>query len=93
MNDVCKCYLGNQLCCAVRGIPALQTNYSGIFQDCGNAIVDGTISSRICPSPPPYEKLPYIKAQLACACAMLVVCALYVILFLFACFGVCFGHD
>jgi hypothetical protein len=92
MNNLCKCYLGDQICCALRGIPSLQANYSSILEDCAEAILDGTIASQVCTSVP-YAKLPYIQAQLAFAVAMLVTCGIYVILFLFACFGVCFGHD
>ncbi|UJR32231.1 hypothetical protein I4U23_019696 [Adineta vaga] len=92
MNDLCKCYLGDQLCCAVRGIPSLTSNYSGILDDCATAIQQGTISTRICPSIPT-DKLVLIKAQLGCAVGMLVSCGLYVVLFIFACAGVCFGHD
>ena len=92
INDLCKCYLGDTLCCAVRGIPSLTSNYSGILDDCTNAANQGTISTRVCPSVP-YDKLPLVKAQLAFAVGMLVTCGLYVVLFIFACFGVCFGHD
>ncbi len=92
MNDLCKCYLGDQICCALRGIPTLRANYTAVLEDCASAIIDGTISSRLCPSVP-YDKLIYIQAQLGCAIGMLVTCGLYVILVLFACFGICFGHD
>ncbi len=91
MNDLCKCYLGDQICCALRGIPSLQSNYTAILDQCGDAILYGNISSLVCTSVP-YGKLIYIKAQLGCAVGMLVTCALYVVLFLFACFGVCFGR-
>ncbi len=92
MNNLCTCYLGNQICCALQGIPSLQANYSTILQNCANAIVNGNIGSLLCQTVPT-GKLIYIQAQLGCAVGMLVVCGLYVIIFLFACFGVCFGHD
>jgi hypothetical protein len=92
MNNLCKCFLGDQICCALQGIPSLQSNYSAILQNCATAELDGTISTMICPSVPT-TKLIYIEAQLGCAVGMLVACGLYVVLFLFACFGVCFGHD
>jgi hypothetical protein len=92
MANLCKCYLGDQICCALQGIPSLQANYSTILQNCANAILNGNISSLLCPTVPT-SKLIYIQAQLGAACGMLVVCAIYVVVFLFACFGVCFGHD
>lgn len=84
--------MGDQICCALRGIPTLKNDYTAVFEDCGAAIINGTIASRVCPSTP-YDKLIYIQAQLGCAIGMLVTCGLYVIVFLFACLGVCFGHD
>ncbi|CAF1011586.1 unnamed protein product [Rotaria magnacalcarata] len=92
INDLCKCYLGDQLCCAVRGIESYRANFSAIFDECGQAITQGTISSKICPSIP-YAKLKLIKAQLGCAVGMLITCAIYVVIYLFACLGICFGHD
>jgi hypothetical protein len=92
INDPCKCYLGDQLCCAVGSIPSLQQNYTTIFENCGYAISNGNIAQLVCPTVP-YGKVIYLKAQLGCAVGMLVTCGVYVVLFLFACFGVCFGHD
>lgn len=91
MNDPCKCFLGDQICCALRGIPTLQTNYTAVLQDCTTRIRTGLYNSTTCDFRPD-EKVIYIKAQLGCAIGMLVSCGLYVILCLFACFGVCFGH-
>ncbi|CAF1234773.1 unnamed protein product [Rotaria sp. Silwood1] len=91
MNEPCKCYLGDTLCCIMRGVPTFSSNFTGVLQDCTNALTLGTISSKTCPSIP-YDKVSYIKAQLACAVAMVVTCAVYIVVFLFACFGVCFGH-
>ena len=92
IKDLCKCYLNDQLCCAVRGIESLKSNYTAVFEDCGNAIVSGTISGRRCPSIP-QEKLKLLKAQLACGVGMLVSCVVYVVIYVFACLGICFGHD
>ncbi|CAF1039368.1 unnamed protein product [Rotaria sordida] len=92
INDLCKCYLGDQLCCAVRGIESFRTNYSAVFEDCAQAIRDGTISSKVCPSRP-YDKLKLIQAQLGCAVGMLITCGIYVVIYIFACLGICFGHD
>ncbi|CAF3536727.1 unnamed protein product [Adineta steineri] len=92
INDLCKCYLGDQICCALRGIPSLQSNYSAILDECALAITHNNSASLVCPSVP-YDKLGLIKAQLGCAVGMLVTCGIYVMLFLFACFGICFGHD
>lgn len=92
MNNLCQCYLGDQLCCAIGGIPSFQQNYTSVLQECAEAIKSDTSSAVTCRTRP-VTKLPYIQAQLAAACAMLVVCAIYVVVFLFACLGVCFGHD
>ncbi|CAF1413110.1 unnamed protein product [Adineta steineri] len=92
INDLCKCYLGDQICCALRGIPSLQSNYSAILDECALAITHNNSASLVCPSVP-YDKLGLIKAQLGCAVGMLITCGIYVMLFLFACFGICFGHD
>ncbi len=92
MNDPCKCYLGDQLCCRVRSVPSLQQNYSAILQECGNVIANGNISQLVCPSVP-YDKVVYVKAQLGCGVGMLVTCGVYVALFVFACFGCCFGRN
>ena len=92
MNNLCQCYLGDELCCAVGGIPSFQQDYGTIAKECATAVTYKNISSLVCRTRP-VTKLPYIQAQLAAACAMLVVCIIYVVVFLFACFGVCFGHD
>ncbi|CAF2518932.1 unnamed protein product [Rotaria sp. Silwood2] len=91
MNDPCKCYLGDTLCCLVRSVPTFRDNFTGVLQDCSNALTAGTISSKTCPSTP-YDKVAYVQAQLACAIAMVITCIVYIVVFLFACFGVCFGH-
>jgi len=92
INNLCKCYLGDHLCCAVRSVESFRTNYTAIFEDCANAVQQGTISTRTCPSVP-YDKLKLIQAQLGCAVGMLITCAIYVVIYVFACFGICFGHD
>lgn len=92
-NNVCQCYLSDVLCCAVRGIPGMSSNYSNLYNTCQTLVDAGTASSTVrCYNGSPNDKLAYIKAQLACACAMLVACGVYAILYLFACFGVCWGH-
>ena len=75
------------------GIPSLQSNYTAIFNQCGTAIYQNTLSSLTCPNGPPTSKLILVQAQLGCAAGMVFTCALYVIVFFFACCGVCFGHD
>jgi len=84
--------LGPQLCCAVRSIESFRSNYTAILDQCGQYIQQGTISLYTCPSIP-YGKLKYIQAQLGCAVGMLITCAIYVVIYVFACFGICFGHD
>ena len=93
MNNLCKCYLGDQLCCAIRSISSFNSNYGSIAQNCTTALAQGTSSSSVYTCPVyPSSKLIYIQAQLGCAAGMLGICALYVVVYLFACFGICFGH-
>ena len=92
IDDLCKCYLGDQLCCAVRGIESLRANYSAIFEQCTAALQSGHSAQLRCPSVP-HDKLKLIQAQLGCAVGILVTCGVYVIIYLFACLGICFGHD
>ena len=91
INDLCKCYLGEELCCAVRGIESMRSNYTAILNQCKDFILNNS-SDYSCPGIP-YDKLKLVQAQLGCAVGMLVSCAVYVIIYLFACFGICFGHD
>jgi hypothetical protein len=84
--------LGDVLCCAVRGIQSFRSNYTAIYDQCSAAIQLGNAASLRCPAVP-YEKLKLIQAQLGCAVGMLVSCGIYVVLYLFACLGICFGHD
>lgn len=92
INDICKCFLGDLLCCAVRGVPDFQANYTIVLQQCGTYVTQNTIASNRC-FREPVEKYPLLKGQLACAVGMLISCGLYVIVYTFACFGVCFGHE
>ncbi len=92
INNLCQCYLGPELCCAVRSVESLRTNYTAIFDQCAQYVTQGTISEYTCPSVP-YNKLQLIQAQLGCAVGMLITCAIYVVIYLFACLGICFGHD
>lgn len=90
MNNLCQCYLGNQLCCAIGGIPSFQQNYTSVLETCAQAIRYDNSSAVTCRVRPD-GKLPYIQAQLAAACVMLVVCVIYVVVFLLSCLGICFG--
>jgi len=85
IKDLCKCYLSNQICCALQGIPTLQSNYSNALQTCSHALINGNISALTCPSVPT-GKLIYIQIQSGCAVGMVLVCSIYIIVFLFACF-------
>ena len=96
ISDLCKCYLGPQLCCAIGSVDSFRNNYSDKVQQCANAISANTIDQYQCPSsnsPEPTNKLALVQAQLGCAVGMLISCGVYVVVYLFACFGVCFGHD
>jgi len=92
INNLCKCYLGPHLCCAVRSVESMRTNYTAIYDNCKTYVLDGTIDRHTCPSIP-YDKLKLVQAQLGCAVGMLITCAIYVVIYLFACLGICFGHD
>lgn len=95
MNNVCKCYLGDTVCCALKGVPDYQSNYQSILKTCESLVASNAQNIDTCNpnSTALTTKVVYLKAQLGCAVGLLVSCALYVLLFLFACFGVCFGHD
>ncbi len=92
INDLCKCYLGPQLCCAIGSVDSFRNNYTTTLEVCAQYIQQGTISDHTC-STTPYDKLKLIQAQLGCAVGMLITCAIYVVIYVFACFGICFGHD
>ncbi|CAF0743391.1 unnamed protein product [Adineta ricciae] len=92
IKDLCKCYLGDQLCCAVRSVESFRTNYTAILNQCGQAIANNNSADLRCPAVP-YDKLKLIQAQLGCAVGMLISCAVYIVIYVFACFGICFGHD
>jgi hypothetical protein len=91
INNLCKCYLGNQLCCAVRSIDSFRSNYTAILDQCINDIANGIV--RTCPDGSPNNKLKLIQAQLGCGVGMLISCGIYIVIYLFACLGICFGHD
>jgi len=84
--------LGPQLCCAIGSIDSFRSNYTTTLEQCGQYIQQGTISQHTCPITP-YGKLQFIQAQLGCAVGMLIICAIYVVIYVFACFGICFGRD
>jgi hypothetical protein len=90
IKDLCKCYLGDVLCCAVRGVEAFRTNYTAVLDTCRTNYNNGIVL--LCPAEP-YDKLKYIQAQLGCAVGMLITCGVYVVIYVFACLGICFGHD
>ncbi len=94
ISDLCKCYLGPQLCCAIRSVQSFQNDYSSRLETCTNGTLYGTIESLQCTDASrPVDKLSLIQAQLGCAVGMLISCGVYVLIYVFACFGVCFGHD
>lgn len=93
LNNLCKCYLGDNLCCALHGFDTFNSNYGTIAQNCTPIYISGVQTViDTCSSSPPTSKLIFLKAQLGCACGMVVVCGLYVVAYIFACFGICFGH-
>ncbi len=94
ISNLCQCYLGTDLCCGLHGISTFNSNYATTVQNCSGISISG-IQTVVdpCYSNPPTSKLVFLKAQLGCSVGMLVVCGLYVVLYIFACFGICFGHD
>lgn len=92
-DNICKCYLGENLCCGLRGINTFNSAYSNVAQNCTPVSFNGrqTVVD-YCYVSPPTQKYVFLKAQLGCAVGMLVSCALYLIAYLFGCFMVCFGH-
>ena len=92
IDNLCKCYFGDQLCCAIRGISSFNSDYGSIAQKCTTSLLQGTSSTLTCPVYPS-GKLIYLQAQLGCAASMLAICGLYVVLYVFACAGICFGHS
>jgi hypothetical protein len=72
-------------------VESFRTNYTAILQSCGEAIANNTPLPE-CPNIP-YDKLKLIQAQLGCAVGMLITCAIYIVIYVFACLGICFGHD
>lgn len=95
MTNLCKCYLGDTLCCAIRGISDFTSNYyQTILTNCTTVLTTyGSSSaafSAISCAKTPTSKLVYIQAQLGVAVGMIVVCAVYIVVYLFACFGICF---
>ncbi len=92
-DNICKCYLGVDLCCGLRGIDSFNSNYGNIAKNCTPIYVNGVQTVvDYCYLSPPTSKYPYLKGQLACAVGMLVSCGLYVVAYIFACLGICFGH-
>jgi hypothetical protein len=92
INNLCQCYLGDLLCCAVRSVESFRSNYTSILNECRVAEQNNSIGTLVCPVYP-QDKLKLIQAQLGCAVGMLISCGIYVVIYVFACLGICFGHD
>jgi hypothetical protein len=94
INNLCTCYLGTNLCCSLRGISTFNSNYGTIAENCTSIYTNGVQTVvDYCYTNPPTSKLIFLKAQIGCAAGMLIVCGLYVVAYIFACFAICFGHD
>ncbi|CAF1501490.1 unnamed protein product, partial [Adineta steineri] len=93
-DNICKCYLGDNLCCALRDIKSFNSAYGDIAKNCTPIYLNGvqTIVDP-CYTSPPTAKYIFLKAQIGCSVGMLVTCGLYVLSYLFACCMICFGHD
>lgn len=91
INNLCKCYLGDKLCCAIGSIESFRNNYTATLNTCIDQIAAGNVNP--CPQGPQYNKLKLIQAQLGCGVGMLISCGIYIVIYLFACLGICFGHD
>jgi len=89
INNVCQCYIGSQLCCYVTSISSFQSySANSALSQAYNCTVSNPNTCRIVPT----QKIPLLEAQLACAVGMLVTCGIYVVTWVFATFGICFGH-
>ena len=86
IDNPCTCYLGDSLCCSVRGIPYFSSNYSSAVATC-STLSGSALKAASCPTVP-YEKIPYIKAQLAIGVGMMVVCLIYIVVFVLSCLGI-----
>lgn len=84
--------MGDLLCCAVNSVESFRSNYTATLDSCRQALTSNTIASKVCQYPP-NDKLKLIQAQLGCAVGMLITCGIYVVIYFFACLGICFGHD
>ncbi|UJR11328.1 hypothetical protein I4U23_015509 [Adineta vaga] len=92
-DNICKCYLGDSLCCALRDIKSFNSAYGDIAKNCTPVYFNGVQASvDMCYKSPPTDKYIFLKAQLGCAVGMLVTCALYIIAYFYGCCMVCFGH-
>ncbi|CAF1181157.1 unnamed protein product [Adineta steineri] len=93
-DNICKCYLGDNLCCALRDIKSFNSAYGDIAKNCTPIYLNGvqTVVDP-CYTSPPTAKYIFLKAQIGCSVGMLVTCGLYVLSYLFACCMICFGHD
>ncbi|UJR19609.1 hypothetical protein I4U23_022743 [Adineta vaga] len=92
-DNLCKCYLGDNLCCALRDMKSFNQNYETIANECSPVTINGvqTVVDP-CSSSPPTEKLTYLKVQIGLAGAMIITCIVYGVTYIFAMFGICFGH-
>ncbi|CAF1113039.1 unnamed protein product [Adineta ricciae] len=92
-DNLCKCYLGDNLCCALRDMKSFNQDYDQIANECSPVTVNGvqTVVDP-CSSSPPTAKLPYLRAQIGFAGAMIITCIVYAVVYIFAMFAICFGH-
>lgn len=85
--------MGTNICCLARDIQSYNSNYDSVVRQCSPVTVNG-VQQVVdpCGSAPPTKKIPYLQAELGCACAMVVTCIVYIVLYIFAMCGICFGH-
>jgi hypothetical protein len=94
IGNLCKCYLGDNLCCALHDISSFNSAYGNIARNCSVINLNGLQTAvDYCYLSPPTGKLVYLKAQIAGAVAMLIACGIYVVVYVIACFGMCCRHE
>jgi hypothetical protein len=93
ISNLCKCYLGDTLCCALRDLNSFNSNYANIAKNCTPISFNGVQTVvDYCYLSPPSSKTIFLQAQMGCAAGMLITCGLYVVSYISACFGICLCH-
>ncbi|CAF0999525.1 unnamed protein product [Didymodactylos carnosus] len=90
MNNLCKCYLGPQICCTITGIGSFNSQLGQTAVNCTQQSIQGVYINQ-CPVYPS-QKYQLLQAQLGCSVGILITCIVYILTYIFATLGICFGH-